>query len=151
MKLFLAILFASLCLASTFSVDTKLKRSKRSDFFEKVKTGLKTAGNTVAGYAQTGYEEVKNVFSKDRKFGDYRVNQFDVRFGEDELNTTTTESSDNVEKLNLENINSMNSETKTESVKTKRSIAPLAALREADLVEIDKDISASASTSTSSE
>lgn len=72
-----------------FSVDADLSRVKRSNvteegFMQKVKGGLKAAGSKVSNVASKGYGELKNLFSKDRKVGDYQLNNMDVRIAEEE-------------------------------------------------------------------
>lgn len=76
-------------LVSCFSVDAELSRVKRSNeteegFIQKVKGGLKAAGSKVSTMASKGYGEFKNLFSKDRKVGDYQLNNMDVRIAEEE-------------------------------------------------------------------
>lgn len=97
MKIIGIILFFCILNAFAFVVDND-KRSKRSPqdgFFSKVKTGFTSIVSDVKRYTNKGVEEVKNLFSSDRKVGDYRIDQLDVRFGgdEDENGTlTVTES-----------------------------------------------------------
>lgn len=147
MKLFAAILLASLCLASSFTIEQDLKRSKRDfgDIMGSVKSGLKSVGSAISDFAVEGYEETKNLFSSDRKFGDYRAKQFDVRFGEDssEINSVHEQTTDN-DKV-----------TSTEHLKTKREInefsVPAEELNQANLDEINKKRSTSESTTPASE
>lgn len=78
-----------LAVISAYSVDDTLLRVKRSNdtevsTFSKFKSGLKSFGNKITGTASKGYEEVKNLFSRDRKVGDYTLNQIDVRVQEEE-------------------------------------------------------------------
>ncbi|KAG5684714.1 hypothetical protein PVAND_013928 [Polypedilum vanderplanki] len=71
---------------------TRAKRSPEEGFFAKAKSGLSQFGSDVKKVAVKGYEEVKNLFSKDRKVGDYTLDKIDVRFGDDgeeELQETT--------------------------------------------------------------
>lgn len=147
MKLFSAILLASLCLASSFTTEQDLKRSKRDfgDIMGSVKSGLKSVGSAISDFAVEGYEETKNLFSSDRKFGDYRANQFNVRFGEDssEINSAHEQTTDNVKV------------SSTEHLKTKREInefsVPAEELNQANLDEINKKRSTSESTTPASE
>lgn len=130
------------CAVTCFSDNNEFKRLKRSELsiFQKVKSGLSTAGNSVSDFFATGYEEVKNVFSSDRQLGDYTVNKLDVRFGEDE--------DEDINKNELiENHDKIHLETDTENVRSKRELhhsvgSPAAELREVDSDEINKDISA---------
>lgn len=78
-----------LCAISAYSVDDTLLRVKRSNetevsTFKKFTNSFKSLGNKITGTATKGYEEVKNLFSRDRKVGDYTLNTIDVRFQEEE-------------------------------------------------------------------
>lgn len=68
--------------------ETRLKRSPQESFFGKVKTGFTNAVTEVKKFTNKGVEEVKNLFSSDRKVGDYRIDQIDVRFGDEDENGT---------------------------------------------------------------
>lgn len=85
----------------------EFKRVKRSDsdptFFQKVKSGIKSAGSSVADFFETGYEEVKNVFSSDRNYGDFTIKKIDVRFGEeDDESADLTKQIEDHEKVHIE-------------------------------------------------
>ena len=71
--------------ANAFTFDSKLrvKRSSEEGFFDKLKDGISDLASDVKRITTKGYEEVKNFFSSDRSVGDYRIDQLDVRFGED--------------------------------------------------------------------
>lgn len=150
MKLFSAILLASLCLASSFTIEQDLKRSKRDfgDIMGSVKSGLKSVGSAISDFAVEGYEETKNLFSSDRKFGDYRAKQFDVRFGED---SSEINSAHGAHEQTTDNVKV----TSTEHLKTKREInefsVPAEELNQANLDEINKKRSTSESTTPASE
>lgn len=78
-------------LVLSFSSDNlRVKRSNETEgytlekFKQSVKDGAKTLGTKVSNVASKGYNELKNLFSSDRKVGDYRINQLDVRVAEEE-------------------------------------------------------------------
>lgn len=78
-----------LCAISAYNVDDTLLRVKRSNetevsTFRKISDGFKSFGSKITGTATKGYEEVKNFFSRDRKVGDYTLNNIDVRVQEEE-------------------------------------------------------------------
>ena len=81
---------------SCYSIEGKeLNRKRRSDdegFFSKVKSGLSNFGSKSKKFFVKGYEETKNLFSSERKVGDYILGDIDVRFDgdEDEDDITTT-------------------------------------------------------------
>jgi hypothetical protein len=86
--------------AHTFNIDngSRVKRSPQEGFFGKVKTGFTNVVTEVKKYTNKGVEEVKNLFASDRKVGDYRIDQLDVRFGGDEDdNSTSTENFNQLE------------------------------------------------------
>lgn len=62
----------------------RIKRSPQDSIFTKLKTGINNFATDVKKFTSKGVEEVKNLFSSDRNVGDYRIDQIDVRFGEDE-------------------------------------------------------------------
>jgi hypothetical protein len=92
-----AVLLHLVCSSVTVEGSDRVRRGADDEGFslKKVKDGVKSFGNKVSGVAVQGYEELKNLFSSKRKVGDYRINQLDVRFGEEETTTveeeTTTE------------------------------------------------------------
>lgn len=87
-----AVLLHLVCSSPAFEASTRVRRGTADEStYTKVKEGVKNFGNKVSGVAVQGYEEFKNLFSSKRKVGDYRINQLDVRFGEDETETTTVE------------------------------------------------------------
>ncbi|KAL7029148.1 hypothetical protein ACKWTF_006122 [Chironomus riparius] len=60
--------------------------------FSKVKSGITDFGSKTKKFFVKGYEETKNLFSSERKVGDYTLGDIDVRFdGDDEEadNSTT--------------------------------------------------------------
>lgn len=72
-----------------FHTDGDLARVKRSNVTERfslqsLNDGVKSFGSKVSNYASKGYGEFKNLFSKDRKVGDYTINNMDVRVAEEE-------------------------------------------------------------------
>lgn len=79
-----------------YSIEEKeLNRERRSDnedFFSKLKTGISNFGSSAKKLFVKGYEETKNLFSSERKVGDYILGDINVRFGddEDEDDITTT-------------------------------------------------------------
>jgi hypothetical protein len=78
-----------------YSIEGKeLNREKRSDdegFFSKIKTGVTNFGSKTKKFFVKGYEETKNLFSSDRKVGDYTLGEIDVRFdGEDDEDDNST-------------------------------------------------------------
>jgi hypothetical protein len=86
-KLFIFLVFVIIsvnCHFITHDTESRAKRSPEEGFFSKAKSGISQFGSSVKNTAVKGYEEVKNLFSKDRKVGDYVLNNIDVRFGEDE-------------------------------------------------------------------
>lgn len=61
------------------------KRTRREDgFFSKVKSGFKTTAQKTGQFFEKGYEELKNLFSSERKVGDYIAQDIDVRFAFDD-------------------------------------------------------------------
>lgn len=64
----------------------RLKRSNDTEgnTLQKIKDGAKTIGSKVSSYATKGYEELKNLFSPERKVGDYTRNNIDVRVRDEE-------------------------------------------------------------------
>lgn len=93
------------------AVSASPTRVKRDDgFYSKIKSGwnsfvtdVKNLTNKgvqeVKKVTNKGVEEIKNVFSKDRQAGDYRIDQLDVRFGDEDENGTiswTTEENNNL-------------------------------------------------------
>lgn len=87
--------------AFTFNIDneTRLKRSPQESFFGKVKTGFTSAVSEVKRFTSKGVEEVKNLFVSDRKVGDYRIDQIDVRFGGDEDENETIAITENFNQI----------------------------------------------------
>lgn len=77
--------------ASNLHRSERVRRSNDESLVDKVRTGFKNFATGVKSYTSKGIEEVKNLFSRDRNVGDYRLNQIDVRFGDDESTTTTVE------------------------------------------------------------
>lgn len=82
------LLVSLICLVllhEVFSFESgKLVRVKRSNDTEgfnlqRVKDGFKFIGSKVSNVASKGYEELKNLFSTERKVGDYTLNNIDVR------------------------------------------------------------------------
>lgn len=73
----------------------RLKRSPQDSFLTRAKSKIANFGSDVKNFAVKGYEETKNLFSKDRKVGDYTLDKIDVRFGEDGEEETTTFGSPN--------------------------------------------------------
>lgn len=92
MKLFVLVIclvLLSFSCVNCFKVDSELLRVKRSNETEgfslrKVKESVKTFGSKVSGAASKGFEEFKNLFSKERKVGDYTLNNIDVRIRDEE-------------------------------------------------------------------
>lgn len=69
----------------------RLKRSTdEGSFVDRLRSGVKKFASGVKDLTVKGVEEVKNIFSKDRNVGDYRLHQIDVRFGENEESSETT-------------------------------------------------------------
>lgn len=103
MKTFLLIFLVALsaiAVINCHSIDKKvLNRVKRADeegFFGKVKTGLTTFGSKTKKFFVNGYEETKNLFSSDRKVGDYTADTIDIRFDDDDDDaSSSTEASRN--------------------------------------------------------
>lgn len=52
--------------------------------YEKIKSNLKSTGKKVSNFFVNGYEETKNLFSKNRKVGDYTLDTIQVRVTDDE-------------------------------------------------------------------
>lgn len=109
------VLFFVFCLvvlqinSSCGHIEANLHRTKRSNetevsAFRKVKDGFKAFGSKVSNVATQGYEEIKNLFSKDRKVGDYQLGNIDVRMREE----------DDYEEVNVSKIKS----------KVKREVSP---------------------------
>lgn len=77
-----------LCLSA--DNDLRIKRSNPGTneteglTFKKVKDGVKHFGSKVSHVATKGYEEFKNLFSRERKVGDYQINNLDVRVQQEE-------------------------------------------------------------------
>lgn len=68
----------------------RVKRSTdEQTFVDRFRSGVKKFASGVKDFTVKGVEEVKNIFSKDRSAGDYRLHQLDVRFGEDEEQNAT--------------------------------------------------------------
>lgn len=92
MKLFvlaICLVLLDISVVYCFKIDNEVVRVKRSNETEgctlkKVKESVKTFGSKVSGVATKGYEEFKNLFSKDRKVGDYTLSNIDVRVREEE-------------------------------------------------------------------
>lgn len=89
------VLFFVLCLlvlqinSSCGHIEENFQRIKRSNetevsAFKKVKDGFKAFGSKVSNVATQGYEEMKNLFSKDKKVGDYTLGNIDVRIREED-------------------------------------------------------------------
>lgn len=82
----------NISLVSCFSDNADFLRVKRSNVtaddegfsFKKLKDGAKAIGSKVSSVAAKGYEEIKNLFSSDRKVGDYNLNKIDVRVRDEE-------------------------------------------------------------------
>lgn len=94
MRLLIISIVLIFCIVNASSLTLKrterIKRSNEDNFFNKVKSGVKNFAYGVKDITIKSVEEVKNLFSKDRNVGDYRLNQIDVRFGEDETETSET-------------------------------------------------------------
>lgn len=79
-------------LAYSFAVDNaeynvvRVKRSNDTEGFslQKVREGVKSFGSKVSNVATKGYQELKNLFSTERKVGDYTLNNIDVRVRDEE-------------------------------------------------------------------
>jgi hypothetical protein len=91
MKFFAFSCFLVLLISSQtfgFSVDEhlRIKRSNETEGFSlnKLKEGAKSFGSKVSNAASKGFGEIKNLFSRDRKVGDYTLNNIDVRVREEE-------------------------------------------------------------------
>lgn len=102
-----------------FNADENFIRVKRSNeteifSFKKVKDGVKSFGSKVGDVASKGYEEFKNLFSSNRKVGDYVANNIDIRVREE----------DDYEEVNVK-----------KSVRSKREIGMVD-----ELAELMKDI-----------
>lgn len=61
------------------SNEAKTVNGTETSTFQKVKDGVRSFGSKVSGVAVKGYEELKNLFSSDRKVGDYQLQNIDVR------------------------------------------------------------------------
>lgn len=79
----ICVLLLHLNFVSCFSPDNviRVKRSNETEglTLKKVKDSVKSFGSKVSGVASKGYEEFKNLFSRERKVGDYQLNNIDVR------------------------------------------------------------------------
>jgi hypothetical protein len=84
-KVFVCLLFVIIsvnCHIIAHDSVTRAKRSAEEGFFSKAKSGIIGFGSDIKRVTVKGYEEVKNLFSSDRKVGDYVADKIDVRFGE---------------------------------------------------------------------
>lgn len=88
------ILLFCIITANSFILDksTRTKRSDEDSIFNKFKSGVANFASDVKKLTNKGVEEVKNLFSRDRNVGDYRIDQIDVRFGDDDLQNASTTS-----------------------------------------------------------
>lgn len=70
-------------LIATINCSLIRQRTKRNPdgFLDTIKTGLIEFGVNTKNVFDKGYEETKNLFSSERKVGDYRINEFNVRTG----------------------------------------------------------------------
>jgi BMFP domain-containing protein YqiC len=85
----ICLVLLNISIVNCFSVNGELTRVKRSNETEgctlkKVKESVKSFGSKVSGVATKGFEEFKNLFSKERKVGDYTLNNLDVRVREED-------------------------------------------------------------------
>ena len=92
----------------------RMRRSTDESFVDRFRTGVKKFASGVKDLTVKCVEEVKNIFSKDRNVGDYRLHQLDVRFGED-VNDTTA--------IVVENSINENQEEKREKREAKDDLA----------------------------
>lgn len=107
----------------------RVRRSTDESFVNRFRSGVKNFASGIKDLTVKGVEEVKNIFSKDRNVGDYRLHQLDVRFGEDEeLNVVSTTS-----KVEEKSINE-NQEEKREKREAKEDLS------QQEMLEIMKSI-----------
>ncbi|XP_070502107.1 uncharacterized protein [Chironomus tepperi] len=81
MKNYFVLIFVISSLIITIDCSSISHRTKRSPdgFMDKLKTGLIDLGVGTKNVFVKGYEETKNLFSSDRKVGDYVLNDINVR------------------------------------------------------------------------
>lgn len=65
-------------------ITVKQSNETECSTFQKVKDGVRSFGSTVSNVATKGYEELKNLFSSDRKVGDYQLQTIDVRMRDED-------------------------------------------------------------------
>lgn len=77
------LIFAISSLIVTIDSSSIRQRTKRNTdrFMDTIKTGLIDLGVGTKNVFVKGYEETKNLFSSDRKVGDYQLDKFNVRTG----------------------------------------------------------------------
>lgn len=75
------LIFVISTLTITINCSSISHRTKRNSqgIIDKVKTGLIDFGVGTKNLITKGYEETKNIFSSDRKVGDYILNDINVR------------------------------------------------------------------------
>lgn len=102
--IFVVVLCAITADAFSHRRSERVKRSPDDDgVISKIKSGVGSFVGGVKNFGVKGYEEVKNLFSKNRRVGDYRLNQIDVRFGDEETTTTTSDETVAIDEENVEN------------------------------------------------
>jgi len=81
MRNYFVLIFLISTLAITINCSSISHRTKRNPqgFLDKVKTGLVDFGSGTKNFFVKGFEETKNIFSSDRKVGDYVLNDINVR------------------------------------------------------------------------
>lgn len=67
------------CFSADNDVGVRTSNDTDGLTFKKVKDGVKSLGSKVSNVASKGYEEFKNLFSRERKVGDYQLSNIDVR------------------------------------------------------------------------
>lgn len=81
MRNYFVLFFLISTLVITINCSSISHRTKRNPqgFLDKVKTGLVDFGSGTKNFFVKGYEETKNLFSSERKVGDYVLNDINVR------------------------------------------------------------------------
>jgi hypothetical protein len=105
-----------------------VRRSPNNDdnIFTKAKTGLLSFSSGVKSVAVKGYEEVKNLFSKDRNVGDYVIDKIDVRFGEEEEEENSSIVTNSIQDVTENNERSKRDAANDESMKDSKEVVDFA-------------------------
>ena len=84
--IFLVLLHVSIIYSLPSDNLVRVQRGNETEGFtlQRFRDGAKSFGSKVANVATKGYEEIKNLFSTERKVGDYTLNNIDVRVRDEE-------------------------------------------------------------------